>query len=117
MWVLMFVVAFIFIVFFTPIGMVFTIVMALIEWNYDVFNIYYKNLSISLDQFGNVALAGLFNLLLISAPYHLFGDPDETISSVLGKNKLKGTLTYLGKRLDALLNGLDKNHSIKSIEK
>ena len=74
------------------------------------------NLAISLDQFGNVAMASLFNFLLIYSVVNTFGNPDETISSVLGKNKVNGTLTYLGKRLDALLNGIDKNHSIKSIE-
>lgn len=62
-------------------------------------------------------MALLFNKILISSySEHLFGNPDETISSVLGKNKRKGTLIYLGKRLDAWLNGIDKDHSIKSIE-
>jgi len=99
-----------------PIGIIFTVIKAIIKWNYDIFNIYYKNLAISLDQFGNVVMKGLFNTVLINSQEHLFGDPDETISSVLGKNKLKGTLRYWGKRLDALLNGIDKGHSIKSIE-
>jgi 8-oxo-dGTP diphosphatase len=41
---------------------------------------------------------------------------DETISSVLGKNKKANTLSKIGKGLDWILDILDKNHSIKSIE-
>ena len=59
----------------------------------------------------------MFNSILISSKSeYKFGNPDETISSVLGKNKRAGNLLYLGKRLDAWLNGIDPNHSIKSIE-
>jgi hypothetical protein len=47
---------------------------------------------------------------------HRFGHPDETISSVLGKNKRDNTLTKLGAILSNVLDFLDENHSIKSIE-
>ena len=49
-------------------------------------------------------------------PGYKFGDEDETISSVLGKNKLTKTLTKTGKTLDWILEKLDRNHSIESIE-
>ena len=74
------------------------------------------NLAISLDQFGNVAMKGLFNMILINSYAFQFGNPDETISSVLGKNKLNNSLTGLGRLLDKFLNRLDDNHSINSIE-
>ena len=72
--------------------------------------------AISIDQLGNVVCKELFNDALITPAGVEFGNPDETISSVLGKNKLKSTLTKTGKALDWLLNKLDPNHSINSIE-
>jgi len=80
-------------------------------------NEYFFNLAISLDQFGNVVCKEILNDALIdSTSPHKFGHPDETISSVLGKNKRAGTLLKIGKGLDWTLNKLDENHSIKSIE-
>ena len=70
---------------------------------------------ISIDQLGNVVCGKLFDLTLVKK--HYFGDEDETISSAMGRAKLEGNLTILGKSLDWFLNLLDPNHSIKSIEK
>lgn len=82
------------------------------------FNSYFKRLAISLDQFGNVACGGLFNVTLIKrGSENKFGNPDETVSSVIGKNKVENSLSLAGKVLDWVLDRLDKNHSIKSIEK
>jgi len=80
-------------------------------------NKYFFDLAISLDQFGNVVCKELLNDALIksSSPYK-FGNPDETISSVLGKNKREGHLLKIGKAVDYTLDKLDENHSIKSIE-
>lgn len=72
--------------------------------------------AISIDQLGNVVCKELFNDALIASLGVEFGNPDETISSVLGKNKVQGTLTKTGKALDWILNKLDPNHSINSIE-
>ena len=78
---------------------------------------WFRRLALSLDQLGNVIADDLFNWLLIHddniAP---FGDEDETVSSVLGKNYLADNLTVLGKALRHLLHVVDPNHSIKSIE-
>jgi hypothetical protein len=68
------------------------------------------------DQHGNTFLAKLFNDVLIKPGGYKFGNPDETISSVLGKNKLLNKLAIAGKTLDFILQILDHNHSIKSIE-
>jgi hypothetical protein len=78
---------------------------------------YFYNVSRAIDQLGNVICARLFNLTLIKHySIYKFGNEDETISSVIGKNKLVNTLTLLGKTLDFILNFLDRNHSIKAIE-
>lgn len=67
---------------------------------------YLLNILIALDQFGNT-LAG--------------GDPDETISSRLGKLKVRygGTIPWkrpLAKVIDWGLEKIDPNHSIDAIE-
>lgn len=72
--------------------------------------------AISIDQLGNVLYKDLLDDALIDSNGIPFGNPDETISSVIGKNKLNNTLTRTGKALDCILNKLDPNHSIKSIE-
>lgn len=79
-------------------------------------NNYLYNICIGLDQLGNVVCATLFNWALIKKDSPSFGNPDETISSVIGKNKVKNNLTILGKLLDLFLDLLDKNHTINSIE-
>lgn len=92
-----------------PIGMIYAIIRADLS-------AYFFKMAVSYDQLGNVALAPLFNDLLIKPNRDRFGKEDETISSVLGKNKLNGTLKPLGKALVWILDTLDDNHSIKSIE-
>lgn len=77
---------------------------------------YFRDIALSIDQMGNVVCAPLFNLIMIKKGGYRFGNIDETISSVLGKNKKLGTLWGAGRWLDKILNKLDKNHSINSIE-
>lgn len=72
--------------------------------------------AISIDQLGNVVCKEFFNDALILHNGIPFGNEDETISSVLGKNKKANTLSKIGKGLDWILDILDPNHSIKSIE-
>ena len=67
---------------------------------------YLFNVLISIDQFGN-ALSG--------------GDPDETISSRIGKIKLahKGKIPVyhpLAGTIDYFLDRIDRDHSIEAIE-
>ena len=83
-------------------------------WKY--FNGLFFKAAISLDQFGNVFFQHLFNVALIKNSEHLFGNVDETISSVIGKKKRANTLTKAGKALSWTLDALDENHSLKSIE-
>ena len=67
---------------------------------------WFMNILISIDQLGN-------SLLL--------GDPDETISSRIGRIKVKygGTIPWtrpVSKLTDWVLDKIDKNHSIDAIE-
>ena len=78
---------------------------------------YFFDMALSIDQLGNVTCKELFNdTLILNRSKNRFGNPDETISSVLGKNKRDNTLTRTGKILDYVLDKLDKNHSINSID-
>ncbi len=70
------------------------------------------DMAVSLDQFGNVAVSEMLNDFLGEG----FGDEDETISSVLGRNKRDGKLKPTGRAISWILNTLDKDHVEKSIE-
>ena len=77
---------------------------------------WFLNIAISLDQLNNVIGANLMNLALRKKGGYDFGKPDETISSCIGKNKVANTLTTFGKICSNILDFIDNNHSIKSIE-
>jgi len=76
-----------------------------------------KDLAISKDQLSNVYVQYYFNWLMLSKKsVNLFGNPDETISSVFGKNKRAKTLTRFGKYWADWLNKREENHVELSIE-
>lgn len=100
--------------FLEPFMYIFSSIVALTkgEWNQ-----YNTNLAIAIDQYGNGLSKYLFNAVLIKkTSVHKFGNIDETISSVIGKNKVAGTLSWMGNVVDIVLDSLDPNHSIKSID-
>ena len=99
-----------------PIAFLYSIGLTLLKSGYKTLDDYLFNCAYATDQHANVFLAKLFNDIMIKQGGHKFGNPDETISSVLGKNKLMGKLSWFGKCLDYILHLLDENHSIKSIE-
>ena len=98
-----------------PIGYIFGFFASMFD-KVGAFDDYHHNLALAKDQYGNALCSYLFNWTLIKKDGYKFGNIDETISSVIGKNKVKGTLTRLGKILDFILDILDSNHSIKSID-
>lgn len=73
-------------------------------------------IAVSIDQLGNVLMQHLLNLLWIRKDGYPFGNRDETISSVLGRNKKFGTLTVFGKGIDRILDTIDPNHTLDSID-
>jgi hypothetical protein len=64
---------------------------------------YFRETAIDIDRFGNKNFRTLFNTTLITQQGYQFGQPTETISSVLGKNYLTNTLTTTGKLLVKIL--------------
>lgn len=77
---------------------------------------YFRQVAVSIDQLGNVVCADLFNTVLIKKGGYKFGNPDETISSALGKNQRLDKLTKVGKILNWILSKIEKDHSLISIE-
>lgn len=77
---------------------------------------YLRTVAIAIDQLGNVVCKDLFDVTLIKKEGYRFGNPDETISGVLGKNQKLKTLSGIGKILNGILSLIEKDHSIKAIE-
>ena len=72
---------------------------------------WFWNILISIDQFVNVLIGPLLNLLL--NPAYRFGYPDETLSSVFGKNRAQCKTCYW---ICRALHLIDPDHCNKSIE-
>jgi hypothetical protein len=77
---------------------------------------YFKSSAVNIDKFGNREFRTLFNKVLINDNGHRFGNIEETISSVLGKNQLTGTLTKCGLILVWILDKIENDHALKSID-
>jgi hypothetical protein len=75
---------------------------------------YFKQTALNLDKFGNREFRAFLNLSMQKNGYQ-FGNPNETISSALGKNERDNTLTKCGRILVKILDIIDKNHCKKSI--
>lgn len=103
-----------------PLGFVWSIIEAFYKKGFKAgfsrFSEFLWDCALSIDQTVNVLCRELFNDVFIKENGYKFGNPDETISGVLGKNKLKGTLSKFGKILEWILDKIDKNHTINSIE-
>lgn len=78
---------------------------------------YFLNTATNLDKFANQEFRMLWNTTMINKDGYRFGLIGETISSVLGKNKVAGTLSVTGRVLASILDAVDKNHCINSINK
>ena len=78
-------------------------------------NGYFREQAVAIDRFGNSQYRSLFNALFVAENGYHHGNINETISSVLGKNQRDETLTKLGKLLVKILDTIDKNHCLKSI--
>ncbi len=100
-----------------PIGFMYSILLTLFKNGYKELDNYLFDCALAEDQRANTYLSKLFNDVLIKVGGHRFGNPDETISSVLGKNQLTNTLSMFGKALNWVLSKIEEDHSIKSIEK
>lgn len=106
-----------------PAGVIFALIYFIIKGNWSDLNKYFSRVfkygAKIIDIFGNYACAVLFNVCLLkkNESIYRFGKEHETISSALGKNLKLDNLNKLGLILNVILNTIDKDHSIKSIDK
>jgi 8-oxo-dGTP diphosphatase len=123
MGVILYIISLLISVILLPIGLVYTIFISIYKRRFfaegiPTINLKFKKLATAVDIYGNVACSELFNDVLIKKDsIDKFGNYGETISSVIGKNKLTNTLTKTGVLLDKILDFFDPNHSIKSIKR
>lgn len=78
---------------------------------------WFKKLAISVDQFGNASSATILNFLLRKKGGVDFGDEDDTISYIIGRNHYRNTLTFLGKIIRLILHLIDRHHVEKAVDK
>ncbi|MDC6352383.1 NUDIX hydrolase [Zeaxanthinibacter sp. PT1] len=99
-----------------PFGFLFGIFHSLFYKGIKGLGEYLLQVAISIDQLGNVLMQHLLNVLWIRRGGYPFGNRDETISSALGRNKELSRLTVFGRAIDRLLDLIDPNHSLNSID-
>lgn len=99
-----------------PIGFVYGLFRSLLKEGFKGIGEYLLKIAISIDQLGNVMMQHLLNTLWVKKGRYNFGNRDETISSALGRNKKLGRLTGFGNWIDKLLDVIDPNHSLNSID-
>ncbi len=114
--VLLFFISLLLLVITGPIGFVYGLFHSLFKNGFKGIGEYLLKIAISIDQLGNVMMQHLLNLLWIKKGGYEFGNRDETISSALGRNKKLGMLTGFGNVIDAILDRIDPNHSLNSID-
>jgi low temperature requirement protein LtrA len=114
---LLFCIAFVLMTCTAPLGFLYTLLRQIILRKTKRLSIYFIEVALALDNAGNVTMQHLLNdsLLIKKQDTYLFGNKKETISSVLGKNYLTGTLSIIGKGLNHFLNFIDNGHSLNSI--
>ena len=83
----------------------------------DEFADFVKRIAVSQDQGGNVVMQELFDDVLTKDHSEQFGNEDETVSSVLGKNLKSGNLSILGRIIGLILDAFQKDHIEVSIGK
>ena len=110
---LLYLVSLILLFIFYPIGYIWSLII--VKWA--KLGRYNENVAIGIDVLGNIFLAPVLNKYFVTNKGYQFGYRGETISSVLGKNKIVNMLSALGKTLANLLDKIDKNHCINSIDK
>ncbi len=113
--IIILVAALIMLIIILPIVCVYMVLKRLINGNGKMIKVWSWKVSRAIDVFANIHGSEIFNDLLIKKGGYKFGNPKETISSVLGKNQVEETLTILGNIIRAVLDIIEYGHCILSI--
>ncbi|SFW76809.1 hypothetical protein SAMN02927921_04162 [Sinomicrobium oceani] len=114
--VLLFAISIVLFVITCPLGFIYGLFYTAIQKSVRGIGEYTLQMAISIDQLGNVVMQHILNLLLIKKGGYKFGNRDETISSAIGKNIQLETLSGFGKLIDKILDFIDPDHSLNSID-
>ena len=100
-----------------PIGLLFALIRQIVYRKVKLLSVYLIEVALVFDQAGNVVMQHFLNFILLkkSKQVYLFGNKNETISSVIGKNSITNTLNIVGRVTDEFLNLIDNRHSLDSI--
>jgi len=113
---LLFLISWVLLVLTGPLGFIYGIFYTLFKRGIKGWAEFLLEIAVSVDQLGNVLMQHLLNALWVTKGGYRFGNRDETISSALGRNKTLGTLTGFGKFIDRVLDAIDENHTLDSID-
>jgi len=114
--ILLFIVSLVLLILTGPLGFLYGILYSLFTKGFRGIGEYLLKIAVSIDQLGNVLMQHLLNALWVKNGGYKFGNRDETISSALGRNIRLGTLTRFGILIDKILDKLDPDHSLNSID-
>ncbi len=114
--ILLFIISIILFITTTPFGLVYGMGYSIYKRFLKGLGNFYLEIAISIDQLGNVIMQHILNALWLKKGGYKFGNKDETISSVLGKNELQNTLTKFGKFVVYILDKIDEGHVFNSID-
>ena len=109
------VVAIVLLYFLLPIVAIFMVIKYLFTGNKRRLSVWFYRTARAIDVFANVNGSEFFDAIFIRDGGYKFGNPKETISSVIGKNQRDKTLSIAGKILRHMLDKIDKDHCLKSI--
>ena len=113
--ILLLIVAVILLAIFIPFGLTFTIVFLLFEKNtWGKIKRYALAIANSLDQLGNVVCGTFLNVVAVEGG--IAGNPDDTVSEVIGRAKKNNQLKPFGRILYLFLEMWEENHSVNAID-
>ena len=98
-----------------PLVALFMIIKYLFTGNKRMLVVWFYRTAREIDIFANVNGSEFFDAIFIVNGGYKFGNPKETISSVIGKNQRDKTLSIAGKVLRYMLDKIDKEHCLNSI--
>jgi len=98
-----------------PIVALFMILKYLLTGDKRTLSVWFWRTAREIDIFANVNGAEFFNAIFIMEGGYKFGNPQETISSVIGKNQRDKTLSLAGNILRWMLDRISQDHCLNSI--
>ena len=109
--ILLLLIAFILLIILLPVVIIYMFLKYLLTGKKRMITVWACKTARSIDVFANVEASEI----LIKIGGYKFGNRQETISSVLGKNQVSDTLTRLGNALRIILDCIEPGHCVSSI--